>query len=92
MSLDGKVAFITGAGQRQERSHLVPLARSGTDIIALDIWSDSDTVPYPDGVGIGPGINRLTRRVPAGSAALAPTRTAPPVPLGRAPRGRTHTP
>jgi SDR family mycofactocin-dependent oxidoreductase len=35
--LDGKVAFITGAGRGQGRSHAVTLAEAGADIIAVDI-------------------------------------------------------
>ena len=35
--LDGKVAFITGAGRGQGRSHAVRLAEEGADIIAIDI-------------------------------------------------------
>ena len=44
--LDGKVAFITGAGRGQGRSHAVRLAQEGADIIAVDITSQVDTVPY----------------------------------------------
>lgn len=36
-SLDGKVAFITGAARGQGRASAVRLAREGADIIALDI-------------------------------------------------------
>jgi SDR family mycofactocin-dependent oxidoreductase len=45
--LAGKVAFITGAGRGQGRSHAVRLAQEGADIIALDICADIRTVPYP---------------------------------------------
>jgi (+)-trans-carveol dehydrogenase len=38
--LDGKVAFITGVGRGQGRSHAVRLAQEGADIIALDICHD----------------------------------------------------
>jgi (+)-trans-carveol dehydrogenase len=34
--LDGKVAFVTGAGRGQGRSHAVRLAQEGADIIAID--------------------------------------------------------
>ena len=44
--LDGKVAFITGAGRGQGRSHAVRLAQEGADIIAVDICDQIDTVPY----------------------------------------------
>jgi SDR family mycofactocin-dependent oxidoreductase len=46
-TLEGKVAFITGAGRGQGRSHAVRLAKEGADIIALDICADAvETVPY----------------------------------------------
>jgi SDR family mycofactocin-dependent oxidoreductase len=38
--VDGKVAFITGAGQGQGRSHAVRLASEGADIIATDICAE----------------------------------------------------
>src|SRR5580704_17530548 len=38
--VEGKVAFITGAGRGQGRSHAVRLAREGADIIAVDICRD----------------------------------------------------
>src|ERR1700685_25542 len=38
--LEGKVAFITGAGRGQGRSHAVRLGQEGADIIALDICHD----------------------------------------------------
>ena len=43
----GKVAFITGAGRGQGRSHAVRLAEEGADIIAIDICADYPTVSYP---------------------------------------------
>jgi SDR family mycofactocin-dependent oxidoreductase len=46
-TLEGKVAFITGAGRGQGRSHAVRLAKEGADILALDICADAvETVPY----------------------------------------------
>jgi SDR family mycofactocin-dependent oxidoreductase len=46
-SLDGKVAFITGAGRGQGRSHAIRLADEGADIIALDVCADAvETVGY----------------------------------------------
>ena len=42
----GKVAFITGAGRGQGRSHAIRLAEEGADIIAVDILENYDTVPY----------------------------------------------
>ena len=38
--VEGKVAFITGAGRGQGRSHAVRLAAEGADIIAIDICHD----------------------------------------------------
>lgn len=45
--LEGKVAFITGAARGQGRSHAIRLAQEGANIIAVDICSQIDTVPYP---------------------------------------------
>jgi (+)-trans-carveol dehydrogenase len=46
-SLEGKVAFITGAARGMGRNHAVRLAERGVDIIALDINESIPTVPYP---------------------------------------------
>ncbi len=46
-SLEGKVAFITGAARGQGRSHAVRLAQEGADIIAVDHCADVATVGYP---------------------------------------------
>jgi SDR family mycofactocin-dependent oxidoreductase len=43
----GKVAFVTGAGRGQGRSHAVRLAEEGADIIAVDICHDVSTIAYP---------------------------------------------
>ncbi|CAN5403788.1 mycofactocin-coupled SDR family oxidoreductase [soil metagenome] len=45
--LNGKVAFVTGAARGQGRSHALRLAQEGADIIAIDIVSQMDSVPYP---------------------------------------------
>ncbi|MEK8071430.1 mycofactocin-coupled SDR family oxidoreductase [Rhodococcoides navarretei] len=45
-SLEGKVAFITGAARGQGRSHAIALAKEGADIIAVDVSTQVDTVPY----------------------------------------------
>lgn len=45
-SLEGKVAFITGAARGQGRSHALALAKEGADIIAVDVSAQVDTVPY----------------------------------------------
>lgn len=46
ISLDGKVALVTGAARGQGRSHAVQLARAGADIIALDVARKIGEVPY----------------------------------------------
>jgi len=46
-SLDGKVAFITGAARGQGRSHAIRLAEEGADILAIDLCDQIDTVAYP---------------------------------------------
>jgi SDR family mycofactocin-dependent oxidoreductase len=45
--VEGKVAFITGAGRGQGRSHAIRLAQEGADIIAVDVLEDYPTVRYP---------------------------------------------
>ncbi|MGV0794212.1 mycofactocin-coupled SDR family oxidoreductase [Mycolicibacterium sp. XJ1819] len=45
--VQGKVAFVTGAGRGQGRSHAVRLAEEGADIIAVDICRDFATIGYP---------------------------------------------
>src|SRR5712664_716220 len=44
--VQGKVAFITGAGRGQGRSHAIRLATEGADIIAVDACANFDTVRY----------------------------------------------
>ena len=46
-SLEGKVAFITGAARGQGRAHAVKLASEGADIIAVDLCDQIASVPYP---------------------------------------------
>jgi (+)-trans-carveol dehydrogenase len=46
-TLEGKVAFITGAARGQGRSHAVRLAQEGADIIAVDLMGPVETVGYP---------------------------------------------
>jgi SDR family mycofactocin-dependent oxidoreductase len=45
--LEGKVAFITGIGRGQGRSHAVRFAEEGADIIGIDICADVANMPYP---------------------------------------------
>jgi SDR family mycofactocin-dependent oxidoreductase len=44
--VDGKVVFITGAGQGQGQAHAVRLAEEGADIVATDICSDLPAINY----------------------------------------------
>src|SRR6195952_637285 len=47
-TLDGRVAFVTGAARGQGRAHAARLAAEGADIIAIDICRPiSDTITYP---------------------------------------------
>ena len=47
MTLEGKVAFITGVARGQGRSHAVRLANEGADIIGIDICADIPSNNYP---------------------------------------------
>lgn len=44
--LEGRVAFVTGAGHGQGRCHAVALAKEGADVIIVDIAEDIATIPY----------------------------------------------
>jgi len=46
-SLDGKVAFVTGAARGQGRAHAMKLASEGADVIAVDLCDQIASVPYP---------------------------------------------
>ena len=48
MSLEGKVAFITGAARGQGRAHAVRLAQAGVKIIGVDICEEIDSMDYPN--------------------------------------------
>jgi SDR family mycofactocin-dependent oxidoreductase len=48
-TLDGKVAFITGAARGQGRAHAVRLAEEGADIIGVDICEQLSSAGYPMG-------------------------------------------
>jgi SDR family mycofactocin-dependent oxidoreductase len=60
-TLEGRVAFVTGAARGQGRAHAVRLAREGADVIISDISATvSDTIPYP---GTTPDDLRETARL-----------------------------
>jgi SDR family mycofactocin-dependent oxidoreductase len=44
--LTGKIAFVTGAGRGQGRSHAIRLAEEGANIIAIDICRDYESLSY----------------------------------------------
>ena len=47
-SLQGQVAFVTGAARGQGRAHAVRLAAEGADVIAIDLCGPiSETITYP---------------------------------------------
>src|SRR5215510_7279407 len=60
--VQGKVAFVTGAGRGQGRAHAIRLAEEGADIIAVDICRDYETVGY------GMAVEALDRRIVAAPA------------------------
>ncbi|MDX1888246.1 mycofactocin-coupled SDR family oxidoreductase [Mycolicibacterium sp. 050158] len=47
-TLEGRVAFVTGAARGQGRAHAVRLAAEGADVVAIDVCAPvSDTITYP---------------------------------------------
>jgi len=48
-TLEGKVAFISGAARGQGRAHAVRMAEEGADIIGFDLCDQVATVTYPMG-------------------------------------------
>ena len=67
-SLEGKVAFITGAARGQGRAHAVRMAEEGADIIAIDICRQIESNPYPlstpeDLAETGRLVEKLDRRI-----------------------------
>lgn len=61
--LDGKVAFITGAGRGQGRAHAVRLAEEGADIIAVDLCKNVDSIEYD--LATPDDLDETTRQVEA---------------------------
>lgn len=47
VDLSGRVALVTGAARGQGRSHAERLAAAGAKILAVDICTQIDSVPYP---------------------------------------------
>src|ERR1700679_3369317 len=71
--LEGKVAFITGAGRGQGRSHAIRMAQEGADIIAIDICRQIESNPYPlstpeDLAETAKSVENLDRRIVARQA------------------------
>jgi SDR family mycofactocin-dependent oxidoreductase len=47
-TLEGRVAFVTGAARGQGRAHAVRLASEGADVVVIDVCGPiSDTITYP---------------------------------------------
>jgi SDR family mycofactocin-dependent oxidoreductase len=70
-TLEGKVAFVTGAARGQGRSHAIRLAQEGADIIAVDICETFDSMNYPlatpeDLAQTVKDVEALDRRIVAG--------------------------
>jgi SDR family mycofactocin-dependent oxidoreductase len=71
--VEGKVAFVTGAGRGQGRSHAIRLAEEGADIIAVDVLEDYPSVGYPMSTEADLGdtvkaVEALDRRIVAAKA------------------------
>ena len=48
LTLEGRVAFVTGAARGQGRSHAIRLASEGADVVAIDVCGPvADTITYP---------------------------------------------
>jgi SDR family mycofactocin-dependent oxidoreductase len=67
-SLNGKVAFVTGAARGQGRSHAVRLAEQGANIIAVDICRSVETAEYP--MSAPSDLEETVRLVEAAGAAI----------------------
>jgi NAD(P)-dependent dehydrogenase (short-subunit alcohol dehydrogenase family) len=75
-----RVAFVTDADRRQGRSHVIRLAQEGAGVIAGDICSDVETVPYP-GAADDSNLEETVKQVEA-------SRLTNPRPPGRRARSR----
>ena len=73
--VEGKVAFITGAGRGQGRSHAIRLAEEGADIIAIDICKDYETVGY--GMATPEDLDQTVKAVEALDRLRRPADAAP---------------
>ena len=71
--VQGKVAFVTGAGRGQGRSHAVRLAEEGADIIAVDICKDFPTIMSD---GAASETDAVVEREPLGGRRVRVTRPA----------------
>ena len=67
---DGSVAFVTGAGRGQGRSHAISYAEHGADVVAVDVADGLETLAYP--LSTADDLEETVRRVEAtGGRALA---------------------
>ena len=62
-TLDGKVAFITGAARGQGRAHAIKMAEEGADIIGIDICAQMSAVGY--GMGTQEELDQTVKEVEA---------------------------
>jgi SDR family mycofactocin-dependent oxidoreductase len=60
-SLDGKVAFVTGAARGMGRAHAIRMAQAGADLIICDIGRGVPAIPYS--LGTEEDLNETARLV-----------------------------
>jgi NAD(P)-dependent dehydrogenase (short-subunit alcohol dehydrogenase family) len=70
--VEGKVALVTGAARGQGRAHAVRLAEEGADIIAVDVCSQLESVPY--GLASDGDLAETAKRVEELDRASSPVR------------------